>query len=55
MIGESGSGKSISCKALTGLNPERLHVTGDIYFENQNLMHLSKRIYVINEERILRW
>lgn len=43
MIGESGSGKSISCKALTGLNPERLHVTGDIYFENQNLMHLSKR------------
>ena len=43
MIGESGSGKSISCKALTGLNPGRLHVTGNIYFENQNLIHLSKR------------
>ena len=33
MIGESGSGKSITCKALLGLNPERLRVSGDIYFE----------------------
>ena len=43
MIGESGSGKSITCKALLGLNPERLRVSGDIYFENENLMHLSQK------------
>lgn len=28
IIGESGSGKSITCKALVGLNPSRLKVTG---------------------------
>ena len=28
MIGESGSGKSITCKALLGLNPERFRVSG---------------------------
>ena len=43
MIGESGSGKSITCKALLGLNPERFRVSGDIYFENENLMHLSQK------------
>lgn len=43
IIGESGSGKSITCKALLGLNPERLRVSGDIYFENENLMHLSQK------------
>jgi nickel transport system ATP-binding protein len=28
VIGESGSGKSITCKSIVGLNPERLRVTG---------------------------
>ena len=31
IIGESGSGKSITCKALIGLNAQRLSVSGDIF------------------------
>lgn len=33
VIGESGSGKSITCKSIIGLNPERLGVTGEIIFD----------------------
>lgn len=43
IIGESGSGKSMTCKALTGLNTKRLYVTGDIQFDSQHLASLSDR------------
>lgn len=43
LIGESGSGKSITCKSLIGLNPNRLKVTGDICFEGQQLLNLSEQ------------
>lgn len=43
LIGESGSGKSITCKSLIGLNPNRLKVTGDICFESQQLLNLSEQ------------
>ncbi|WP_219850950.1 ATP-binding cassette domain-containing protein, partial [Staphylococcus warneri] len=33
IIGESGSGKSMTCKALVGLNPSRLKVTGKVHFD----------------------
>lgn len=42
LIGESGSGKSITCKAITGLNPERLKVTGNVHFDNHDLLRLSE-------------
>lgn len=32
IIGESGSGKSITCKAIVGLNDDRLKVQGQINF-----------------------
>lgn len=43
IIGESGSGKSITCKALVGLNPSRLKVTGKVHFDGHNLLALSER------------
>lgn len=33
IIGESGSGKSITCKAIVGLNPKNLVSSGDIVFD----------------------
>lgn len=42
IIGESGSGKSITCKALVGLNPSRLKVTGKVHFDGHNLLALSE-------------
>ena len=43
IIGESGSGKSITCKALIGLNAQRLSVSGDIFFEHQNLNTITEK------------
>ena len=42
IIGESGSGKSITCKSIVGLNPERLRVTGDITFDGKPMLSLSE-------------
>lgn len=41
IVGESGSGKSISSLALLGLLPRHLKVTGEAFFEDQNLIALS--------------
>lgn len=42
IIGESGSGKSITCKSIVGLNPKRLSVQGRIYFDDVNMLTLSE-------------
>lgn len=46
LLGESGSGKSVSTRAVLDLNPENLHVHGKILFEGKNLLEATK------EERI---
>lgn len=42
IIGESGSGKSITCKALLGLNPPRLKTSGTVHFEGIDLLTLKE-------------
>ncbi len=43
IIGESGSGKSITCKALIGLNAQRLSVAEISFFEHQNLNTITEK------------
>ena len=40
IIGESGSGKSLTCKAITGLNASNLVVKGSIIFQEKELTRL---------------
>lgn len=43
VIGESGSGKSVTANALMGLLPSLMHVSsGEILFQGQNLLKLDK-------------
>ncbi|WP_333805461.1 ABC transporter ATP-binding protein [Sulfurospirillum sp.] len=44
IIGESGSGKSLSCKAIMGLNAPWLDVRGSILFEGQELIGSSQEM-----------
>jgi oligopeptide/dipeptide ABC transporter ATP-binding protein len=43
LIGESGSGKTVSSRAVVGLLPPSAKVTGSIRFEGQELVGLSER------------
>jgi peptide/nickel transport system ATP-binding protein len=43
LIGESGSGKSLTALAVMGLLPEELSSTGAVHFEGRDLMRLSDR------------
>lgn len=43
LVGESGCGKSLSCRAILGLAPEGSVVGGEILFKKQNLLALSER------------
>ena len=43
IIGESGSGKSLTAMALMGLLPERAQLTGRIRFDGQELVGLPER------------
>ncbi len=42
IIGESGSGKTVSARAVMGLLPETATVTGSIRFEGQELVGLPE-------------
>ncbi|MHA6261010.1 ATP-binding cassette domain-containing protein [Sporosarcina sp. CAU 1771] len=41
LIGESGSGKSLTLLAVTGMLPENMEVTGEILFQDKNLLKMS--------------
>ena len=43
LVGESGSGKSVTAMAVLGLLPGYATITGDIEFENQQLLALSNK------------
>lgn len=44
IVGESGSGKSVTSLAVMGLLPQNTaHVSGEIFFEEQDLLKLSDR------------
>ena len=45
IIGESGSGKSVTCMAILGLLPEHAHVSGSIRLEGRELIGLPERHY----------
>ncbi|MDR2758026.1 MAG: ABC transporter ATP-binding protein [Spirochaetaceae bacterium] len=43
IIGESGSGKSVSCKAIMGINPSGLLSRGSIMFKGEELINKDTR------------
>lgn len=43
IIGESGSGKSMTCKAVLGLTPASLETRGTIFLDGKNLLTLSQK------------
>lgn len=43
LIGESGSGKSVTALAIMGLLPENAHVSGSILFQGRELLGLRDR------------
>ena len=44
LLGQSGSGKTLTCRAIMGLlEPKRFSLQGDILFEDRNLLTLSLR------------
>ncbi|MEK3990004.1 MULTISPECIES: ABC transporter ATP-binding protein [Robertmurraya] len=49
LIGESGSGKSITARTVQGLLDSTMVVTGHVFYEDMNLLSLDKR----NHHRLL--
>ncbi|WP_194542723.1 ABC transporter ATP-binding protein [Paenibacillus sp. JZ16] len=43
LIGESGSGKTLTSKAILGMLPAHLHMSGDIVLQGEHLQQLSKK------------
>ncbi|MFP3490834.1 ATP-binding cassette domain-containing protein, partial [Staphylococcus sp. SIMBA_130] len=43
LIGESGSGKSLTAKAILGLLPEEMKVTGQILYKNRDLLKMKEK------------
>lgn len=41
LIGESGSGKSLTAKAIMGLLPSNMSLTGQLYYKNANLLTVT--------------
>ncbi len=43
ILGESGSGKSITCKAILGLLDKNFSVEGEAIFQGKNILSLSEK------------
>ena len=43
ILGESGSGKSITCKAILGLLNKNFEIKGEAIFKGQDILTLSER------------
>ena len=43
IVGESGSGKSMTAKAILRLLPENSLASGEVIFENNNLLDLNEK------------
>jgi len=43
IIGETGSGKSVTCKAITRLLPDNTTISGSIYYKDHDLLKESKK------------
>jgi nickel transport system ATP-binding protein len=43
ILGESGSGKSMICKAIAGLLPDNCKYNGEIFFENTEILNLKDK------------
>ncbi len=43
IVGESGSGKSVTAVAVLGLLPKTAEITGEMYFEDEDLLLLSEK------------
>lgn len=44
IIGESGSGKTLTCKTIMKLLPEKnFHITGNIEFKGKNILNMRKK------------
>ena len=43
ILGESGSGKSITCKAVMGLLDEHFHVEGEVWFNGKDILKMSPK------------
>ena len=43
IVGETGSGKSVTCKAFTRLLSETSHIEGSVFYEGTDLLQLSKQ------------
>ncbi|HHV64651.1 MAG TPA: ABC transporter ATP-binding protein [Peptococcaceae bacterium] len=43
LVGESGCGKSVTSLAIMGLLPEKTKVSGEIYFQGENLLTKSEK------------
>ena len=42
ILGESGSGKSMSCKAVLGLLDKNFEITGDVRFKGEDMLAMSR-------------
>lgn len=53
IIGESGSGKSMTCKALLGLNDRNIRMSGEIWFQEEALHNASEADFRKSEADVL--